>query len=469
MEIREYLQVLVISFLLFVGGLLLFNSAKEAEYENKLRVEMRSWPKAEAKIESANVRYSKSSGTIYATYTYNYQGTSYTSSNVGLYESDTALSLFKEKLKHASTIPCFVNPTNPKEAYLFNQQTEDTWPTARRLGGVVLSILGAVIFYFTFLHRFFRKKKDEKKTPQQQTNTESIRKIPSYGSLGDLINLTKEYITIGQQLNIITTNRDKIEVIIWLYSISQTIIQNSLNEARKKQNEFTLNPIRIDYLKLRGINMACAVTIQKLNLSNLSLGEISKLYWNRFNVYSQTKKENYFITLFAILANQDEQDNAKCTKVTTKTLINLTQEKRDSLIAGCHRFVIKFFQKENYTEIYRYSTYAYDDHAHWRVGLKDQINGKVYTCCNSCGLLHEVVKLNDEMTCPACIAKLEKYFNDTMGSDVNIKWTVICKHCGTRYREHLIDISHHLLCYTCFNQLSTNFTYLKNSVPLYKN
>ncbi len=127
MEIREYLQVLVISFLLFVGGLLLFNSAKEAEYENKLRVEMRSWPKAEAKIESANVRYSKSSGTIYATYTYNYQGTSYTSSNVGLYESDTALSLFKEKLKHASTIPCFVNPTNPKEAYLFNQQTEDTW------------------------------------------------------------------------------------------------------------------------------------------------------------------------------------------------------------------------------------------------------------------------------------------------------------------------------------------------------
>lgn len=477
MKLSEYISALVFSVLLFFGGIGVFNSAKDAEYENQLRVEMRSWPKVEAKIESANVRFSKSSGTIYATYTYNYQGTPYTSSNVGMYDSDNALSLFKEKLQHASTIPCFVNPANPKEAYLFNQQTEDAWPTVRRLVGIALSILGAVIFYFTFLHRFFSKKEDNKKTthykntPQhKKTNTEPKRKIPSYGSLGDLINLSKEYINIGQKLNIITTNRDKIEVIIWLYCISQEIVRDALSDARKKQNELMLNPIHLDYLKLRGISIACAVTIQKLNLSNLSLGELSKLYWDRFNVYSETKKENYFITLFAILANQDnEQDNARCAKVTTKTLINLTQEKRDSLITGCHRFVIEFFKKENYAEIYRYSTYAYEDHAHWRVGLKDQITGNVYTCCNGCGVLHEVVNLNSDMACPECDARLQKYRESTKDSTTSIKWTITCKHCGTRYREYLRDIPHHNLCSTCFTRFSTSFAYLKKSVPSYKN
>ncbi|MCB1043362.1 MAG: DUF3592 domain-containing protein [Acidobacteria bacterium] len=89
-----------------------------------------SWPERQATLEAVNLEvHSGSDSTTYsvtASYVYQYEGTSYTSDQVGLSSGSDNIGDYHQRvydrLKSAydrgEQVPCYVNPKNPSEAYL---------------------------------------------------------------------------------------------------------------------------------------------------------------------------------------------------------------------------------------------------------------------------------------------------------------------------------------------------------------
>ena len=497
MTIRDALGALFWCFIIFGGGLALFNEGGSVEKENRLRSRMANWPKVTAKIEDAHVRYKRNYGTITATYTYKYNGLSYTSNNVGLYDSDEAVKLFRENLQFASRIDCFVNPTNPSEAYLFNNQTDDSSPTGYRIGGLAIMVLGVVIFYFTFIHGFFQRKIEGAKEKEKgsasvpttsnvsryqransynlpQSSTPAPKKIrKNKASIEGLAKIINTYIIKLNCKDYNKFEKYKLEAIVWMFCISHLVIKEAYEEAAKKHNEFYSKRIHVDNIRLRSVSIACIAIIQHLGVSNLNLRELSKLYWNRLSIYSEKKKENHFTALFSLLLNEndgyiepmnvDEEEirKEKTNKITISAINKHSLSLCNSLVSDILKWMLNFFQSKGFNEVYDYSVSLFEAQAQWRTGLKDKKDGKVYVCCNRCSILSEVDELY-ELLCYDCQDKLNELAKkDTQSSSFGFIISSYCKHCGQGYDLWNAHSHHCGLCYSCFMGFSKNFARLR--------
>lgn len=479
MTIREALGALFWCFIIFVGGLGLFGEGSSIEQENRLRSQMTHWPKVNAEIKSGNIRYKKNYGTITASYSYNYKGVTYTSNNVGLYDRGDAVKLFREKLQFASRIDCYVNPSNPSEAYLFNCLTEDSSPMGYRLGGLALMALGVVIFYFTFLHGFFQKNSkeiQEKNSTSERPNSYSLprnstyasKKVKKNHSIDGLVKVVNKYLRGINTQKYFNAEKYKLEAIVWIFCVSDVIIRDAYSEVEKKQNKFITNRIHADYIKLRSISIACIAIIQQLGASNLNLHELSKLYWDKFSMYSKLKRENHFIALLSSLLNEDETVGKRLSnKITVSAINKHSLTLCNSLASDILKWMLNFFRTKGFNEVYEYSVSLFENHAQWLTGLKDRNDGKVYVCCNRCSVFYEISELND-LACPDCHAILRKYWEDQAKQDYEISFKInrFCKHCGCEYREGDAGIHRYGLCYSCFGQFRKNFECLQNKYAI---
>lgn len=473
MTLGETFSALLFSLLFTLGGLGVYKGADEAEEENLLRAQISNWPQAEAKILSGHVSYSKTSGRITTKYTYEYDGERYTSDKVGFYDSEDAPTLFKEKIQYATYIDCYVNPLNPEESYLFNCQTEDESPMVQRLCGLAITGTGLLIFYFSFIHRFVKKKvsstSSKKNNPGSQTiATPTSSKMNERGksvrSITSLKKIVNNSLNKADWTNNFNSDKCKIEAIIWMFCISDIIMREAYSKVLNRQNGLGFHRDSIDYIKHRSLSIACSAIIQKLGLGDLKLKELSKLYWNRFSMYSNMKKEHHFITLFSILISKNSSSKPDtCPKITVNAINKLTLEKSNLIISAILKWMLHFCKDEIFIEIFNCSTSLFERHAQWVIGLKDEIDGKIYACCNRCALLCDVKKLVD-LACPACNARLEKYmdneskrFSESGCSGLSFRINYNCKHCGHEYSERGSNIHHYRLCYSCFNKFSKNF------------
>lgn len=139
---------------LFVGGL-----AAKALLKS---FEARSWVEVPAEILSAELEVSTDSDSttysVAASYRYQYRGETFAGSrvsfhsgkdNIGSYHQDTAAKLKRARADGVS-IPCYVNPENPREAVLFRQVR---WGLVTFMGlfGLLFAGVGFGIMIFGFI------------------------------------------------------------------------------------------------------------------------------------------------------------------------------------------------------------------------------------------------------------------------------------------------------------------------------
>ena len=467
----------------------MFNQGDTIENENRQQNQMANWSKVTAELTSGNIRYKGNHGTIKASYTYKFGGLTYTSDNVGLYNQNEAVKLFREKIQFSTYIDCYVNPHNPSEACLFRDYVDDSSPAGYRIGGIALICLGGTLFYFCFIHGLFSKKKSQNSQVQTSSATSSTyssrghvpitsisaspRKIRKHGSLPGVVAKTRSYLKEANKMVQFNSEKFNTEAVIWMFCICHLSVRDAYVEASRKHGRYSsLNSIHVDYLKFNGMSMACAATIQELGISNYTLPELSKLYWNRFATYQNEKKENHYISLFAALMAKDAgiEDSPR---LSVKGLNELSLSKSNTLLSCILRWMVSFFRNKRINELYDCAAALCEDYGYWLVGLKDKINGKTYTGCNGCSILTEVGKIK-YLDCPGCRKKLEEYYKhrqerEAVGGYISFKINRHCKHCGVEYRERESDIFQRGLCDSCHSRFSANFTCLLKKHGITKN
>lgn len=489
MTARDIFGILFWCLCLIGGGLALLEQANTIEKENRQHAIMDNWEKVTAELTSGKIRYKGNNGTITASYTYKYGGLTYTSNNVGLYDHDEAVTLFREKIQFSSYIDCYVNPYNPSEACLFRDYADNSSPAAYTIGGIALIGLGGTLFYFSFIHGLFFKKKSLDSPVQTSSTTSSShsprgdvpitsisaspRKIRKQGSLSGVVAKIRSYLKDAKKEVRFGSEKFDMEAVLWMFCICHLSVRDAYAEAARKQGRYiSLNSIHVDYLKFDGMSMACAATIQELGISRLTLPELSKLYWKRFAMYQNTKKENHFISFFVALMDKDVslEDSPR---LSVKVLNDFSLPKSNTLLSCILTWMVIFFRNKGVNKLYDCAAALSEDYGYWLVGLKDKINGKTYTGCNGCSRLTEVDKIKN-LACPDCSKKLDAYYEsrreqEVDGSYISFKINRHCKHCGEEYRERESDIYKRGLCDSCYGQFSKNFDCLRKKHGITKN
>lgn len=383
---------------------------------------------------------------------------------------------------------------------LFKEGSEVDSPIEYQLGGIVLMAFGVLLFYFSFIHGFFQRE-SEGSRESGSVGVPSASRGGAYsltlGSTPFSIGIRKNKASIRGLARIINgcigklnfklynkNEKYKLEAIFWLFCVSHSMIRDVYAEAAKNQNRFYSNLMHVDHVRLRSVSIACIAILQHLGVSSLSVRELSRLYWDRFSIYSEMKKENHFIALFSLLLNEDEGriqdinygvDTEKrvggTNKITISTINKHSLSLCNSLVSDILKWMLSFFQTKRFIELYDYSVALFEDHAQWTAGLKDKYDGRIYACCNGCSVLHEINRL-DDLDCPDCRARLRKCREEQAKQDdlssIKFKFSVFCRCCGHEFRVHNSDIHRHGLCRTCFDQFSKNFASLRKRFGIKK-
>lgn len=278
-----------------LGGIAMFVLAEDAEKENARIRQIRGWHTVPAHVIEGSLHSSRKGGNrLSLSFSYSYNGTSYESRNMGIYNSDEVKMLYDRANSDRGAFHCYVNPYRPSEAVLFcTKHPSPNKPVLFRFAGVAL---WAVLIFCIYYH--CRRQRTKKEVAPATSETPGKEKrVPTEekeNNVSELLKLVMDDVLIPvtkQDKDAFETVAERLEAAAFLWSLA----------VKGAGDEETAQRVR------RMADMALPLMTPQGRYFAAVFGE-------RADIYARTSPENYAAVLSTLCRAADMYGHVAATE-----------------------------------------------------------------------------------------------------------------------------------------------------------